>query len=660
MQTGHGSLDFTCDTCGRGFSKQGLERHLTPPTDCQKTPTTPSAVKTPTKQSAMAIPCDRCSKMFDNQREYNAHRRFPDGECADHKKRTPTKTAMKRNQPAQSSYVDLDQPQGAANAVLGYHDRPDSPDNMSSDDEWCPDCETVFKSKAKFNAHALRCSSQAASVAPKPSEVSQATLSSVQQRQSVDDDFAISSEPRPVTRTQQWSEPLPATLSSVQSPPETTPSSPKATVASFVCAVQGCGRSYRFEAGLKVHQADVHGIGGKALDLLGSHSFMLNKRDRDQLKLQDLPRPPGGSQQGHSRGGRAARMPPPARTLAPAPPRATPPAISRQTLISNAPHASRRAPTHVGPNLVSVQVGQNMGGDAEIEQAKHIQGKMLRLLIQSDILIHNHGKISVCGIDWTRIGVARQHDAVELFEGMCHLPKNFQGEYLPAPTTFKDEYKVQYPVNDFKPSPQRDSNKPGLGIVALACSKILLADGRQEVVKIAAVDLVTCRILMNHLVCNDPHEQVANWRSSVTGLSGWHDMEGARQGGYKVFRGWSAVRSALWKFVDKETVVVGHNLRSDLDALRMIHGRAVDVAKVTEKAAKGPLSKAQLSLDSLCRDYLSEKLTMHPKYGRDCLMNAFAARGLGLWVLKNREVFEKDVRRKSVDYQKIMPKATAA
>jgi hypothetical protein len=38
----------------------------------------------------------------------------------------------------------------------------------------------------------------------------------------------------------------------------------------------------------------------------------------------------------------------------------------------------------------------------------------------------------------------------------------------------------------------------------------------------------------------------------------------------------------------KDTIIVGHTLRSDLEALRMIHGRAVDMAKIVQKAANGP------------------------------------------------------------------------
>lgn len=188
---------------------------------------------------------------------------------------------------------------------------------------------------------------------------------------------------------------------------------------------------------------------------------------------------------------------------------------------------------------------------------------------------------------------------------------------------------------------------------------MVLGDGRQEVVKVAAVDLITCRILMNHLVCTDPHAQVTDWRSTMTGLFSWRDMDGALQAGYKIFKGWSAVRCALQKYVDSETIIVGHDLRSDLDALRLVHGRAVDIAKVVEKAANGPLNKAQLSLDKLCQAYPGVTLKNDAKYGRDCLMNAFAVREVGLWAIKNKEKLERDARQESLDYQGTRPAAVA-
>lgn len=300
----------------------------------------------------------------------------------------------------------------------------------------------------------------------------------------------------------------------------------------------------------------------------------------------------------------------------------------------------------------------NVGGALEMEQAKAVCGKTLRLLLQINIFIHHDGKMSVGGIDWTRIGVTRQPDVAGMFNDMCHLPRMLQAvEYVPAPKSFAVEYTAQYPVAEFEDTPVRNPAKPALEIIAMSCSKVVLANGRHEVVKIAAVDVLTCRVLMSHLVCTDPTADVANWHSATTGLSSFQDMEDARQAGYRVLKGWAATRSVLFKFVDKETIIVGHNLRSELDALRIIHGRAVDIAKVVERAAQGPLSKAQVSLDSWCRNVANvATLKTDPVFGRDCIMNAFAAREIGLWTIKNKEQFERVAKQKTKDYQMVMNK----
>lgn len=254
--------------------------------------------------------------------------------------------------------------------------------------------------------------------------------------------------------------------------------------------------------------------------------------------------------------------------------------------------------------------------------------------------------------------MTRQPDVTGMFNDMCHLPRMLQAmEYVPAPKTFAAEYTTRYPVAEFEDTPVRDPAKPALDIIAISCSKVVLASGCHEVVKIAAVDVLTCRVLMNHLVGTGRTADVANWHSATSGLSSFQDMEDARKAGYRVLKGWAAARSALFKFVDKETIIVGHNLRSELNALRIIHGRAVDIAKVVERAAQGPLSKAQVSLDSWYRDVTNvAALKTDPNSGRDCIMNAFAAREIGLWTMNNKEQFERVAKQKTADYQMVMKK----
>lgn len=661
------------------------------PPSCQKASAgvSPTQTRPPPAHSEQPIDCDRCTNTFRTRREYDNHRSYKvNGPCADHRHKTSPQNRV--------GYIDPDAPKYTMNDVLGYEDSEEdavgdsgseAPSDLSVGKEWCGKCKSRFDSKAQYNAHSLRCAtvkwstrraiggSKAARMTSNVPEVVQPPLSPQDNSAQTSVSQVIWGSLRDVSNGTLLSQHRPSTTQATPSP---TPSTVASNSSTFVCDINGCQMPFRSEPGLKAHKADKHGVGGKRLDPNGSDSWMLSQRTREQLKREGLLRePPRASARGGHRGGRGTPMvarrspmpvfhPPPPPQFTPIHPRGQP--AARGTGMRMPPHShtpphhdSTQAPARLAsaPGSGILPSSRHMGDTFDIEQAKNIHGKILRLLIQSDIFIHHDGRMTVCGIDWTRIGYSRQSDVVAMFDGMCHLPKVLQGEYLPPPKALLDDYKIQYPASEFEPSPDRDRSKPGLGVVALACSKVVLLGGQQEVVKIAAVDLITCRILMSHLVCTDPNAQVADWRSTDTGLFSWNDMEQARQNGFKVLKGWSAARSALWKFVDKETIIVGHNLRSDLDSLRMVHGRAVDIAKVAEKAAKGPLSKVQIGLDALCRDFPKVALKSDPEYGRDALMNAFGLREMGLWIIKNRDKFEKDLQQKSLDYQRLMPRPVA-
>ena len=425
----------------------------------------------------------------------------------------------------------------------------------------------------------------------------------------------------------------------------------KYTAGQFRCATIGCDLSFRSEAGLKNHQADAHSIGGKRLDLHGKDSWMLNPRMRDQLKQQGVLR-------GKSPIRPSAKRP--TRRAPDGPPTSVNPLLPRRTtsqIIPSKPHRSEHLlPSSTIPLSGPTPVVMGVGGPAEAAQADEICGKIMRLVLQSDVLLHHTGTMTCSGIQWTRVGVAKQGEIPSMFDALCHLPKVLQSEeFVPPPKAFKDEDQCSCLVSDFDHSPDSSTPLRGLAVVAISCVKVLLANDCQEVVKVAALDAITGRILINHLVCTDPTVSVQDWRTKTTGLASFRDLEAARQDGYKIFRGWQAARVALWKYIDKQTIVLGHNIRSDLDALRIIHGRSVDIAKLIEKAAGGPLSKQQLSLEVLCRDLKHIPLTTDPKFGRDALQNAFAVRELGLWRIKNEIAWVKWAKEKSLDYQRLTP-----
>lgn len=622
--------------------------------------------------------CDRCALTFTTQREYQRHREHGKPCCDAFHSRDWKKVSR-------PEYVDPDKPSLVCKEVqeLEYGDASTgTPSDMSTGREYCHYCKKTFASEVVYVRHLLGCTAinkklitdsppedpvREQEITP-PTPIVQGHIVTVE-IPSVHDLSSITqsglSHPLPLeTITLRTKAPVPCrpkqgpgVPASPQAPALAdlqAPSVQPIVTGTFVCTIKGCQLSYNSRQGFEMHQKDAHGVGGEGLDLYGRDSWMLGQRERERLKAEGLIRAApdasrGGKSRRGKRGGNASAIPAASHALplvASARRGPATPGPYRQTVL----HANVQAP------VLPLPIGQSVGGPLELEQAKFVCGKMLRLLLQTDVFIHHNGKMSIGGSDWTRIGVDRQRELVSMFEKMCHLPLKLQAlEYVPAPRTFLPEYNAQYPAMEFKSAPARDPTKPGLGIVAMACSKITLNNRCHEIVKIAAIDVLTCRVLMSHLVCTDPHAQVTNWHSSTTGLTCFEDLEDARKAGYKVLKGWTVARSALFKFIDNETIIVGHNLRSELDALRIVHGRAVDIAKVVEKAAEGPLSKVQVSLDSWCRDVANvARLKTDPVFGRDCVVNAFAVREIALWSIKNRDTFEKVAKQKTKEYQLVM------
>ncbi|KAJ4325024.1 hypothetical protein N0V94_000908 [Neodidymelliopsis sp. IMI 364377] len=627
--------------------------------------------------SAATHHCGLCPQFFNSRKALSNHmKNHPDSEPAAH--------ICSTSRPA---YVDPDQPQQILREVpeLAYDDSTDTTSEMGYDGARCQACKKAFVSGASYTRHALSCrllnpartpdSSPETLKAPDRLRYQDDTLGSpVQDRHTMTVEvpapyvaksavLADASQSIPLQtitlNTKQPVQSVSAALSVSASPHTLPASSTKPNV--FVCDIKGCHRSYNSEPGLKMHQTDAHGVGGKGLDLYGQDSWMLGQRERERLRAEGLLRVPtgptrgGNSNRGGNRGGRGGRATPVFTDTGPM--RAPLHTTSAQSVPTAQGPYYQTTPQHAVTNTLPLPTSVNIGGVLEMDQAKLIHGKMMRLVLQTDIFIHHDGKMSVGGINWKRISVGQQPEVIVKFDGMCHLPRKLQSlEYIPAPKTLMGEYTAQYPVAEFEGAPDHNPANPGLGLIAVACSKVVLGNGRQDVVKIAAIDILTCRILMSHLVCTDPNAEVAKWCSSATGLTGFKDMEDARQAGYKVLKGWAAARSTLFKFIDKDTIVVGHNLRSELDALRIIHGRAVDVVKVIEKAARGPLSKAQVSLDSWCRDVANiAELKTDPVFGRDCVMNAFAVREIGLCAIKTPEELEKLAKQKTKEYQLVNP-----
>lgn len=171
-----------------------------------------------------------------------------------------------------------------------------------------------------------------------------------------------------------------------------------------------------------------------------------------------------------------------------------------------------------------------------------------------------------------------------------------------------------------------------------------------ELAQLCAIDVLTGEVLIDVLV--QPPQRVSNWRTRYSGLTP-AAMRSARSAG-RMLWGWQGARTKLLKHIDASTVLVGHDLQSDLFMLRLAHGLVVDTAIQTAEAVFGrrPLQQQQRQEDknsshknyyntriwglkALCKDLLGMNIQVGRK-GHDCVEDTLATRELALWCLCNQ------------------------
>lgn len=278
-----------------------------------------------------------------------------------------------------------------------------------------------------------------------------------------------------------------------------------------------------------------------------------------------------------------------------------------------------------------------------------IAARVSQLQLPEEPVYASSGEVIYSKNRWTGIPVPQQATALSLLAQRCHLPKFLQNvEYLPSPYN-NEESSDDQGVQNFERSPS--SNNPKRKAIVLSSHKAIISGGKNEILLLSAIDYITGEVLISHLVL--PDGQVDDWRSSTTGIT-LSVMTDVIKKGFAVLNGWRAAREALWLLIDSDTILVGHTLRHDLDALRMIHGCGVDVAILAQKSAGGTLSKRYTELDNLCRELLKVEFQARGERGLDCLEVAFATRELMLWSINNEAKLAAWAKQKNKDQQRDM------
>lgn len=203
----------------------------------------------------------------------------------------------------------------------------------------------------------------------------------------------------------------------------------------------------------------------------------------------------------------------------------------------------------------------------------------------------------------------------------------------------------------FTPPPSTKTQKRRA--VALDCEMVgVRAENGQEVsvlARLGALDYLTGEVLIDVLV--EPEGHVIDWRTPYSGITPSLMNEAINNG--KTLKGWKEARDLLWQFIDTQTILVGHALHNDLKVLRMVHTMVVD-SEILTKEAVGPNTARTWGLKHLSAELL-RFLVQDKQEGHDCMEDAFAAREVVLWCLRN----PADLQRWAAEKKEILRKAAA-
>ncbi|KAI4924273.1 uncharacterized protein J4E92_007354 [Alternaria infectoria] len=163
--------------------------------------------------------------------------------------------------------------------------------------------------------------------------------------------------------------------------------------------------------------------------------------------------------------------------------------------------------------------------------------------------------------------------------------------------------------------------------------------------RISVIDYLTNEILIDTLV--QPTESVTDWRTKYSGITRQAMATAVLKG--KALRGSAEAREELFKYVNSNTVLVGHALQHDLLALGIRHDRIVDSAILAAEAV-GKGVKRRWGLKDLASQLLDIKIQGGDKVGHDSVEHACAAREVVLWCIEQPNKLRMWGQRKRKEY----------
>lgn len=234
---------------------------------------------------------------------------------------------------------------------------------------------------------------------------------------------------------------------------------------------------------------------------------------------------------------------------------------------------------------------------------------------------------------WTDLEPLEQTLIIRSLLAKCHSRQLLYSQGYNAPRTINTKSCVnqgephQHHIDPRPTNPNSTHRKA----IVLDCEMIETTVCTSELAFIAAIDFLTGEILINSHVT--PTAPVTNWLTPVSGIT-QEKMDTAIAEG-NVFVSNADARGALRKFLNRDTVLIGHALQHDLRTLSLIHGRIVDTSVITSEAVFRNVSSNMTlpriwGLETLAEELIGIK-TQGGDEGHDSLEDALTTREILIW-----------------------------
>jgi len=151
--------------------------------------------------------------------------------------------------------------------------------------------------------------------------------------------------------------------------------------------------------------------------------------------------------------------------------------------------------------------------------------------------------------------------------------------------------------------------------------------GDEELIRLTAIDYYSGEVLIDNLVWPDIEMWHTHcpWNTSIT----WGRLEHAHRAD-KAIRGRNAARELLFNFVGDKTILIVHEGRKDLVALRMIHRHILDVKFLNKEDPVHIYEKKQMpshQLKAMAKKFLRREIQEN-NLTKGSFENALACRDL--------------------------------